>query len=379
MLPLVAEAGLSSVFEDRRFVHLGLAPLAPALADTVASTYPVASASSSIQFVYDRQFDEIVRRPGPLGPIFGERAETVGPGRFDADVSYSFVELATINGAALDDLVSAASVKGRILFFPVAGGIRLRDGRISSLLPVRVALDVGVTAHILTSSFTYGVTPDLDVNVSLPLLHTALEVRTRTRVPDPRLPEFALPPGDPAAGVVSQGATDASDGVGDLLLRAKYMLHRGEPVDVAAALGISLPTGRTDDFQGTGTTRVQPTLIASRGFGRLELLANAGADLNADDVERTILRWAVGGTASIVEPLTLAVVFLGRHELARQTDPIRVPFFFQIERNDTYDASVGLRWRFVESAVVSANAIVPLNRDGLRADAIPTVQLEYAF
>jgi hypothetical protein len=111
----------------------------------------------------------------------------------------------------------------------------------------------------------------------------------------------------------------------------------------------------------------------------VELLANAGVDLDADDVDRSILRWAAGGTLSIVEPLAAAVVFLGRHELGIQSERIRFPFFFQIERSDVVDASVGLRWRFAEAGVVSANALVPVNRDGLRADVIPTVQVEYAF
>ena len=35
--------------------------------------------------------------------------------------------------------------------------------------------------------------------------------------------------------------------------------------------------------------------------------------------------------------------------------------------------------RFSEAGVLSANALLPLNRDGLRADAIPTVEIEYAF
>jgi hypothetical protein len=77
--------------------------------------------------------------------------------------------------------------------------------------------------------------------------------------------------------------------------------------------------------------------------------------------------------------LTAAVVFLGRHELARQADKIQTPFFFQIERNDSFDASLGLRYRFAESGVVSVNTIVPLNDQGLRPEAIPTFQVEYAF
>jgi hypothetical protein len=199
-------------------------------------------------------------------------------------------------------------------------------------------------------------------------------------VPDPRLPAFALPRGDPHAGTDVRGASDTSGGVGDVLLRTKYVLRRGAPADLAVGLGLSLPSGRAEDFQGTGTTRVQPLLIASRRLGhRLELLANAGADLNADDVDRSILRWAAGGTATIVGPVAAAVVFLGRHELGVQTERIRFPFFFQVERNDIYDVSLGLRWRFTETGTMSASGLLPLNRDGLRADAIPSVQVEWAF
>ena len=56
-------------------------------------------------------------------------------------------------------------------------------------------------------------------------------------------------------------------------------------------------------------------------------------------------------------------MFLGRNEFNAQTDPISAPFFFQINRNDYYDFSFGLRCLFAESGVVSANVIVPLNRE----------------
>ena len=78
-------------------------------------------------------------------------------------------------------------------------------------------------------------------------------------------------------------------------------------------------------------------------------------------------------------PITAAAVFLGNNEFNAQTDPISAPFFFQINRNDYYNFSFGLRCLFAETGVISANVIVPLNRDGLRADYIPTLQAEYAF
>jgi hypothetical protein len=378
--PSAAGQSLSDVFLSPRFAHLGLAPLGPALANTVASTYPVASASSSVTFVYNRELDTVERRPGPLGPILGERAETVGQGKFDLALTYSFVDLTTINGEPLGHLVNSPLVNGRFLFFPVPGGTKLKDGRFTTELPVRVVLDIGVQAHIVSPSVTYGVTPDLDVNLTLPIVRTSLDLRTRSRIPDPRFPSFMLGPDNPLAGTDVQSASASSAGVGDLLLRAKYVVWRGEPVDVAAGLGLSLPTGRADDFQGAGTTRVEPGVIASRVFGTwLELFGNAGIALDAEDVGRSVVQWAIGGTVMPIEQVAVPIVFLGRDELAAPADAIANPFFFQIERSDTVDASVGIRWQFADNAVVSANALVPLNRQGLRADVIPTFEVDCTF
>jgi Putative MetA-pathway of phenol degradation len=380
MTSRAAGGSLSDVFQQPRFARLGLAPVGAALAATVADTYPVASASSSIVYVYDPTIDAPALRPGLPGPIFGERAETVGKGRVDLTASYSFVRLATINGESLDDLVNQRTVGTRFLFFPVEGGVMLKDGRFTTLLPVHATVDIGVEAHVLSASLTYGVTPDLDVNVTLPVIRTSLDLESTAIIPDPRFPSFALPRGSDIAGTDVLSASATSAGVGDLLLRAKYIVRRGAPADVALGLGLSLPTGDADDFQGTGTTRVLPGVIASRVLGnRVELLANLAMELDANDVARSAVRWALGGTISVLERLAVPIVFLGRHEINAPTDPIRVPFFFQIERSDAVDASVGLRWRFVETALLSANVLVPLNRSGLRPDVVPTVSVEWRF
>ena len=376
-----AWAGIADVLRDPRFARLELAPIAPVLAETVASTYPVASASSSVTYVFNPELDTLERRAGLPGPIIGERAETIGRGRFNLAVAYSYVHLTTINGDDLDNLVNQPRVKGRSIVFPVPGGIQLRDGRFANFLPVKVNADIDVQAHIVAPSLTYGVLPDLDVNVTLPLLHTSLDVTADTQVPDPRFPDFRLPSGDANAQRGSRSASDDAFGVGDLLLRAKYVLLRGRWVDAAAGLGLSLPTGSQDDLQGSGTTRVQPSLVFSHVIaGRFEPLLNVGMDFDADDVDRSIVRWAVGSTAKVWDPLAVVLVFLGRHELGVLGEKIATPFFFQLERSDQYDASVGMRWRFADAGFVSVNAIVPLNRDeGLRPDVIPTIEAEYSF
>src|SRR5262249_32681206 len=161
---------------------------------------PVASASSSVAFVYNQELDTVERRPGPLGPILGERAETIGKGQFDLALNYSFVDLKTINGDSLGHLVNAPLVDGRFLFFPVPRGTQLKDGRFTTLLPVHAVLDIGVNASIISPSVTYGVTPDLDVNVTLPIVRTSLDLRASTIIPDPRFSSFALKPGNSLAG-----------------------------------------------------------------------------------------------------------------------------------------------------------------------------------
>jgi hypothetical protein len=255
------------VLEQGRFAELRLAPLAPALANTVALTYPAASASASVTYVYSPALDVPERRTGVGGPIIGERAETIGRGVLNLGLSYSYVRLTRINGEDLDHLVNRPVVNGRLISFPAPDGTMLKDGRFTNFLPVRVVADLGIDAHIVAPSLTYGVTRDLDVNLTLPILRTALDVETRSQIPDPRLPSFALPPGSPIAGTDRQAGSASAAGVGDLLLRAKYLLLRERPVDLAALLGLSLPTGNPDDFQGTGSTRVQPVLAMTTRLG----------------------------------------------------------------------------------------------------------------
>ncbi|MEW6271519.1 MAG: transporter [Thermodesulfobacteriota bacterium] len=375
-----AARSLTDVFRSGTLAGLELEPVGRALANSVASTYPVASASSSVTYTFNPATDTFDRQTGVLGPIIGERAETIGERRVDVALGYSYVRLTSIDGQDLGSLVNEPIIDGRFVFERVPEGVELRDGRRTNVLPVRVLADLDVEAQIVTPSVTYGVTADLDVNVSLPLLRTFLRASVMTERPDPRLPQFSLPEGSPAAMQRDESSSASSVGVGDLLLRAKYILLRDRPVSVAAALGLSLPTGDADDLQGTGTTRVQPTLVLSRVlWGRFEPLLNLGMDIDADDVDRSVFRWAVGGTGHVAGPLHGQVIFLGRNELAPLTDQIETPFFFQIERNDIYDVALGLRWLFAGSGVASVNFLMPLNDEGLRADFIPTVALEYTF
>jgi len=358
-----------------------LAPLAPALAGAIALTYPTASASSSVVYVFNPELGTYERENQVLGPIIGERADTIGRHRFNVAVSYSYVHLTSIDGEDLGRLENRATVNGRVIALPVPGGIVLHDGRLTNFLPVRVVADIDAQAHIVTPQITYGLTPHLDVNLAVPLVRSTLRVGALIQVPDPRLlPEFALPRDSRLNQTVDRAVSDDAEGIGDVLLRAKYVLLRDWLVDMAAGVGLALPRGRVEELRGTGHTRVQPTFIVSRMLAnRLQPLLNAGLDINADTVARSSVRWAAGALATISGPLGGTLVFLGRHELSEQSEKLRLPFFFQVKRNDVIDAAVGVRYQLGDHGVVAVNALVPLNESGLRAEVIPTFEMEYVF
>src|SRR5213076_3121409 len=210
-----AWASLADLLKEPQFNHLELAPIAPALAATVASTYPVASASSGVVYAYNPALDTLERQTGVTGPIIGERAETIGKGQLNLAVSYSYVDLTSINGDDLDSLLNRPRVNGKSIVFPVRGVVTLADGRLANFLPVRTVADLDVQAHIVAPSITYGVTNDLDVNATLPLLRTSLDVTAHTQVPDPRFPEFALPPGKRGAGTCASAVVSGEVQVPD--------------------------------------------------------------------------------------------------------------------------------------------------------------------
>ena len=110
-------------------------------------------------------------------------------------------------------------------------------------------------AHIITPGVTYGLSPNLDINLTLPLIQTSIDTDVLQIVPDPRLPEFTLAPTDSNNRTSPLSSSDSSFGVGDFLLRAKYVFVRRAEANLAAQLGLSLPSGDPENLQGTGDTR----------------------------------------------------------------------------------------------------------------------------
>ena len=196
----------------------------------------------------------------------------------------------------------------------------------------------------------------------------------------------------------------SSIGIGDIRLRSKYLVMR-KPVALAGLVDLVLPSGDTDNFHGTGDTRLGTMLIASdEVLDFLELHAQGGVEFNIDTIDRSQARYVAGFTAQVTSFAALTTDFLGRSEFGAQgriPSSGRLPtvhngtfvntqaelqdpntrfggrgYFLDIHRNDILDLAVGAKFALGERAILFATALIPLNQDGLRASFVPTLGFE---
>ena len=338
---------------------------------------PVPATSTSVTFSFDPEHPELLgakRTPGSLGPVFVDRADTLGQGRFDLLFSYQFAHLTDLDGASF----------GRQLEF--AFGARVGSATLGGVF---LGKDLALNESVFSFNGTYGVTPRWDVNLLVPLLYTTLDL-------DGVSGGFV----DNFQQIQPAAFHDEAFGIGDILLRTKYRFFDDpDRVKLAGALTLRLPSGNPGNFQGLGDFTIAPTLIASRAFGRHDLHVNLGMEFNTMDGERSRARYAIGVTLQPRGWLAILLDVLGSSGLDAEhfsvptgnvtpsCDPVRCIHYSAtptsvngvVPRSDIVDLSAGIKLHPTSSAYLYLAAIVPLTQQGFRAAVIPAGGFEWTF
>lgn len=331
--------------------------------------FPFSSSVGGFTFALEPVLGTFVRTTDTLGPLFAERAPTLGRGKFNFNLSYTFFKYHTFDGEDLDDLEVVARHDPDIIGFPDE-----REQFETDM--VRLTLDIDIEVAILALAVTYGITDRLDVGILVPFVHVDMHVKSVARIetsPENTLfPDVHSFPG--GADRLVDEASDKATGLGDIVLRAKYHLLKSRVADVAAAVLAKLETGDEDNFLGTGDTTVRPFVIVSRTFFdvvcpglSLTPHLNLGYELNVDDSHQNSLEYVVGFDVG-VQRFAVAGEMIGSHQV--DGDGIG---------DDLLNASVGVKWNPVQRFIVFANGQFPLNDEGLRSNIIATFGVEYSF
>ncbi|MGH7895662.1 MAG: hypothetical protein ACREQL_13405 [Candidatus Binatia bacterium] len=362
-------AGAAHAQLSARFETPVLRPLGSTLARAVGKSLPVPAASAGITFTFDPATSAFERETDILGQLYLERARPIGRGTLTVSFTNQWVHFDTIDGQELSDLRDVG-----VPIVDPASGHQFHIPR----------FDLGLRSYEVTTSLTYGVTDDLEVNLTVPIVHTTLDVNARL---------VDLTDGHRQTNTVD----DSALGVGDIFLRGKYLLLHGVFGELATGLVFRLPAGNPDNFQGTGNFELSPMLYASSravevapGM-RLRGYVNAGLDLVPQDASLGEGRWGVGLDCMLARRVTIAGAFLAREPFSRlvPAGTFDVPrangtrtavFGLDTGHPSYYDISIGGRvdlWRDTVFGV--ANVIVPANRGGIRANVIPLVGIEAVF
>ena len=367
------------------------------------SSFPLASSAGGFAYTYDPALGVFVRSTESFGPVYAERADTLGKGRFNLGLNYSHFTFDEVNGLSLTD-----------------GDVRLVfthqdiNHDHTSLEPffegdvITAALSMKITSDITAFVFSYGLTDRLDVSTAIPIVKVAIDARADASID--RLGSGVVAPG--IHRFQNGGSTEtftrsgSASGVGDVVLRAKYRLTPGTNQGVALAVDARLPTGDQDNLLGTGATQLLAYAIGSFHFGSFSPHANVGyqwAIHPADGIHQPSQIVYTGGFDVSVGPkLTFVTDILGRTYVNTKVvsvqertftantnpDPTGPPTLvsatlpqLQSESGDlnTLLGSVGIKINPVGNLLLTVNGLFSISKQGLQDKFTPLVGLDYSF
>ena len=343
-----------------------------------------------------------VRRASP-GPVFAERAETLGMGRFFLGLDATAFRTTNFGGVPADDLLlnffhhntSPGSAGDAGLGVPAFE----RD-----VLQVRtnLALDYVVARGTVSA----GLTSFLDVGVVIPVVRARLEGTAYAQILpfDPssthRLAGSDAVPVLDARTSVAGSAT----GVGDVSARVKVNLTGGTEVGVAPReLGVAVladitfATGQQEDLLGTGEGRGSVLAVVSRRWDNVSSHINAGylvheENARAGNFDRGAVMGSAGLDVMLSERVAVAAEMMTHWELADADPALPGPVRFDGTGSLTVESSslstpgrylldlaMGTKIRLRSDMLLVANVLLPIQGFGLRPDAMFTLGLQGTF
>ena len=367
------------------------------------SSFPLASSAGGFTYTFDTALGVFVRSSDSFGPVFAERVDTVGKGRFNLGVNYSHFTFDSINDLDLRD-----------------GDLRLvfthqdtnHNGNNETLFfegdVITAQLSLKINTDITAFVFNYGITDRFDVGTAIPIVHVGIDARTDAVIE--RLATGTTAPGihrfQNGSDRETFSQSGSATGVGDVVLRAKYRLTPGTKCGLAIGTDFRLPTGEERDLLGTGATGIRPYLIFSAHLGAFSPHLNAGyqwAIHPSDGRHRPDEISYTGGFDWALSPrVTFAADVVGRtflgagvvsvedqtFEANTTTTPGAPPNIVSavlprlvVTPGDvnTLLGSVGLKINPVGNLLITINGLFSLGGEGLQDKFTPLIGLDYSF
>jgi hypothetical protein len=403
---------------------------------TQFSTFPLGSSTGGLTYVFDESLGTLRRGSASFGPLFAERALTIGRRKLSAGFNYQRTSYDAFEGQNLNDgsikfylrhqdCCTIINPGPNFIFRVEPDGTRLVPPFEGDL--IEAALSLKATTHTTAVFANYGLTDRWDIGLAVPFVRVNLDASVRARIlrlvteSNPDVHTFEI--GNPGATLTVQHAGHAS-GVGDIVLRSKYHFLRMAGGGLAAAVDVRLPTGDKNELLGTGGLQGKFLLIASNERGRLGQHVNLAYTAAKGDVAGNIAGLTsvpvpdeinyTGGVEFVAGPrLTVMGDLIGRtlrkagrldlvsksFEYAAYHPEVPVPgpaacrgiqpFICTSISLDEFDprpgnltlllGTGGVKFNPVGNLLISASVLFPMTTAGLRSRLTTVIGVDYAF
>jgi hypothetical protein len=327
-----------------------------------------------------------VRTSTSAGPIFAERSQTLGRGRFFLSASVTNISFSTLNGVPLDNLQLNFAHQD-------VGNPGLGDPEFENDI-VRINLALKLDLLVAALSATYGVSDHIDIGVAVPFVRASMAGTSVAQI-DPFGPNplhfFGGTSADPILrAAASVNATAA--GLGDVVGRVKVNVAQGTRYGAAVLGEVRIASGDEENLLGAGSASGRAIAVGAAQFGDFSLHGNAGYLIRTGDFQNDAMLATLGFDNLMAPWATLAVSLISEWRVGAEKielpAPIQILFPFErtipstsipSRREDRLEASVGMKFSLRGGTVLMLNGSAPLRRAGLQPDFVWTTGMEFSF
>lgn len=394
---------------------------------TQLAILPIISPSSGFTYKYDSEAGAFVRSTTSFGPIYAERAETVGRGKISFGVSYQRFRFSTIDGINLHNVPAVFS------HIENSGPGNSPETYEADVIQTRNNINLNLDST--TFYGTVGITDRLDVSVAVPIVSVRMSVGSDATIVRVSGPAFTLPgvgtfpnphqfTADPNSLTNSYFSNGSASGVGDVTIRTKMNVWRGRTLGMSLGMDVRTPSGNARELLGSGAVGIKPFVAISAVRKHFAPHINLGYQWNGksilgrdltgstvseDSTGTTVIQngpavkqnlpsqlfYTLGADIGATKGLTFAFDYLGQalvnaprvfrdnfttENIPGGTGALSIPTISG--GKDTVvlsSASVGLKYNLFGNLLLTTNLLFRLDNKGLRQDVMPLVALSYAF
>ena len=358
--------------------------LGNSLAASVSNT-PVGATSSGVTYQFVGGLPVKTATSG--GPIFGERSQTLGKGRFFLGANFTTIHFQRLRGVRMDDVEFNFTHQDTPPLDTLGSPFFEND-----VIGVRVAMNVNLIVTTFVAS--YGVVDGVDLSIAVPVVHASVQGTSEATIHPAGYPwphRFAGTDSAPVMTAVA-GMDGAATGVGDIAARLKINVAQSNSFGAAILLDGRFPTGDEENLLGSGKFSGRGVGIVSARLGALAPHLNVGyvfrdAKLSINSVvsvagfDNAVSGWATMAFDLLSEwqlgdsKLTIPGAVQYQAPFPHTVIPTNIP----AQKDDFLSASVGFKFQTKRGVLITTNALFPLRNSGMQPSVVWTGGLEYNF